>query len=159
MAEDNLGFMHKVCVYWHQVFQLCTIRFGRVYLWNWDWGTSLLKYGKDCLQCRRPRSDPWVRKIQWRKEWQPIPLFLPGETHGQRSLVTLFMGSQRVGHDRATIYHYHSLSQDHDHDPWQMLTALKEHKLIRKCREEVGSRPQARTWVTVDITKLLCCAY
>ena len=40
---------------------------------------------------------------------------------------------------------YLSLSQDHDHDPWQMLTALKEHKLIRKCREEVGSRPQART--------------
>ena len=47
LAEDNLGFMHKVCVYWHKVFQLCTIRFGRVYLWNWDWGTSLLKYGED----------------------------------------------------------------------------------------------------------------
>ena len=31
--------------------------------------------------------NPQVRKIPWRKEWQPTPVFLPGETHGQRSLV------------------------------------------------------------------------
>ena len=31
--------------------------------------------------------DLWVGKIPWRKEWQPIPAFLPGESHGQRSLV------------------------------------------------------------------------
>ena len=31
--------------------------------------------------------DPWVRKISWRKEWLPPPVFLPGEFHGQRSLV------------------------------------------------------------------------
>ena len=30
---------------------------------------------------------PWVRKIPGRKEWQPTPIFLPGESHGQRSLV------------------------------------------------------------------------
>ena len=29
---------------------------------------------------------PWVRKIPWRREWQPTPIFLPGESHGQRSL-------------------------------------------------------------------------
>ena len=34
----------------------------------------------------RPGFDPWVRKIPWRKEWLPTPLFLPGEFHGQRSL-------------------------------------------------------------------------
>ena len=34
----------------------------------------------------RPRFDPWVGKIPWRKEWQPAPVFLPGEFHGQRSL-------------------------------------------------------------------------
>ena len=32
-------------------------------------------------------SDPWVRKIHWRREWQPTPVFLPGESHGQGSLV------------------------------------------------------------------------
>jgi len=28
-----------------------------------------------------------VRKIPWRRKWQPIPVFLPGKSHGQRSLV------------------------------------------------------------------------
>ena len=27
-----------------------------------------------------------VRKISWRQAWQPTPVFLPGESHGQRSL-------------------------------------------------------------------------
>ena len=36
---------------------------------------------------KRLRLDPWVRKIPWRRGWQPTPLFLPGESHGQRSLV------------------------------------------------------------------------
>ena len=34
----------------------------------------------------RPGFDPWVRKISWRREWQPTLVFLPGESHGQRSL-------------------------------------------------------------------------
>ena len=33
------------------------------------------------------RFDPWVRKIPWRREWIPTPVFLPGKVHGQRSLV------------------------------------------------------------------------
>ena len=31
-------------------------------------------------------QDPWVRKILWGRKWQPTPVFLPGEFHGQRSL-------------------------------------------------------------------------
>ena len=30
--------------------------------------------------------DPWIGKIPWREAWQPTPVFLPGESHGQRSL-------------------------------------------------------------------------
>ena len=30
--------------------------------------------------------DPWVGKIPWRRKWPPTPVFLPGESHGQRSL-------------------------------------------------------------------------
>ena len=41
---------------------------------------------KKPLQCRRPRSDPWVGKILWRREWLATPVFLPGESHRQRSL-------------------------------------------------------------------------
>jgi len=37
--------------------------------------------------CKRCGFDPWVRKIPWRRTWQPAPVFLPGESHGQRSLV------------------------------------------------------------------------
>ena len=32
-------------------------------------------------------EDPWVRKIPWRRTWQPTPVFWPGESHGQRRLV------------------------------------------------------------------------
>ena len=37
-------------------------------------------------QCRRPGFDSWVRKIPWRRQWQPTPVFLLGKCHGQRSL-------------------------------------------------------------------------
>ena len=36
---------------------------------------------------KRGRFDPWVGKIPWRRAWQPTPVSLPGESHGQRSLV------------------------------------------------------------------------
>ena len=36
--------------------------------------------------CRRPGFGPWVGKIPWRRAWQPTPVFLPGESHRQRSL-------------------------------------------------------------------------
>ena len=38
-----------------------------------------------CRRHRRPRLDPWVGKISWRRKWQSTPVFLPGESHGQRS--------------------------------------------------------------------------
>ena len=41
---------------------------------------------KSLLQCRRPGFSPWVRKISWKRAWQPTRVFLPGEFHGQRSL-------------------------------------------------------------------------
>ena len=45
-----------------------------------------LRLNRLCLQCRRPGFHPWVGKIPWRWGWQPTPVFLPGESHGQRSL-------------------------------------------------------------------------
>ena len=41
----------------------------------------------ECRRHKRHRFDPWVGKIPWRTSWQLIPLFLPGESHGQVSLV------------------------------------------------------------------------
>ena len=39
------------------------------------------------VEWRKDGFDPWVGKIPWRREWQPTPVFLPGKSHGQRSLV------------------------------------------------------------------------
>ena len=68
--------------------------------------TGMLLCGKESsCKCRRHRRcglDFWVKKIPWRRTWQPTPVFLPGEFHGQRSLVGYSPWSQRVGHDWAT---------------------------------------------------------
>ena len=32
------------------------------------------------------RLDPWIKKIPWRRKWQPTAVSLPGKSHGQRSL-------------------------------------------------------------------------
>ena len=40
-----------------------------------------------CGRHKRPQLDPWIRKILRRRVWQLTPGFLPGESHGQRSLV------------------------------------------------------------------------
>ena len=40
-----------------------------------------------CRKCKRHGFDLWFRKILWRRAWLPTPVFLPGESHGQRSLV------------------------------------------------------------------------
>ena len=53
-------------------------------------------------QCWRHRFDPWIGKIPWRRKWQSNPIFLHGESHGQRSLAGCSPpGSKRVGHNWA----------------------------------------------------------
>ena len=56
---------------------------------------------KNLLAMQETRVHPWVRKIPWRREWQPTPVFLPGESHGQRSFVCYIqsVGVQRVKYD------------------------------------------------------------
>ena len=49
---------------------------------------------ESALQCGRPRFDPWVRKIPWRREWLPTPVFMLGESHGQ----SLLAGYSLWGH-------------------------------------------------------------
>ena len=53
-----------------------------------------LRWERICPQSRRPRFDPWVVNIPWRKEWQPTPVFSPGKFQRQRSLA----GYSRWGH-------------------------------------------------------------
>ena len=55
-----------------------------VRMWSFPGGAS----GKEptCRRHKRCGFDPCVRKIPWRRKWQPIPIILPGESHGQKSL-------------------------------------------------------------------------
>ena len=63
-------------------------------LWGFPGGVS----GKEStFQCRRRGLGPWVRKIPWSRKWQPTPIFLPGEPHGQRSLA----GYSPCGHKKS----------------------------------------------------------
>ena len=59
-----------------------------------------------------PGFDPWVGKIPWRMAWQPTPIFLPGESHGQRSLMDYsplgHKGSDATEH---ACMHVHSESE------------------------------------------------
>ena len=50
----------------------------------------------------RSRFDPWVRKIPWRRKWQPTPVFLPGEFHAQRNLTGYNPWGCRVRYDWVT---------------------------------------------------------
>ena len=47
--------------------------------WLNNWWPSSKEF---ISQCRRPRLDPWVGKISWRRIWQPTLVFLPGKSHG-----------------------------------------------------------------------------
>ena len=72
-------------------------------------------------QCGRPRFDRWVGKIPWRKPWQHIPVFLPGEpprTEEPGGLQS--MGSLRVRHGRATKTHIERTSTRPYCKPYKM---------------------------------------
>ena len=60
--------------------------------------------GKEpACQCSKCRFDSWVRKIPWKKKWQPTLVFLPGKSYGQGSLVGYSTWiCKRVRHDLET---------------------------------------------------------
>ena len=86
---------------WYQSLQTLIIQ-----LLNWDIihkGFPGGSVGKEfTCQCRKCEFYPWVRKIPWRRKWQPTPIFLPGKSHGQRSLEATVQGGARVKHDLVT---------------------------------------------------------
>ena len=57
-------------------------------------------------QCKRCGFDTWVGNIRWGRKWQPTLAFLPGESHGQRSLVGYSPWSHRIKHDWACTHTY-----------------------------------------------------
>jgi len=57
---------------------------------------SLIAWGKESsCSCQRREFDPWIGKIPLGREWQPTPVFLPGKSHGQRSLQAPVCGATK----------------------------------------------------------------
>ena len=74
--------------------------YGFLHLWRshplLTWASLVAWMVKNLLVMQETQFQSLVRKIPWRREWQPTPVFLPGEFHRQT------MGSQRVKHDWET---------------------------------------------------------
>ena len=64
--------------------------------------------GEPACQCRRRKRlgfSPWVGKIPWRRKWQPTPVFLPGESHGQGSLASCSLWGRKELDTTQAIQH------------------------------------------------------
>ena len=72
---------------------------------KWD-GLPRRHGGKEsasqCRRCQRHGFDPWIRKIPWSRKWKPTPVFLPGKSKGQSSLLSYRLwGGKKVRHNWA----------------------------------------------------------
>ena len=72
------------------------------WLSQWPWFSGK----QSACQYRRCRFNPCVRKIPWRRKWEPTPVFLPGEFHGHWGLADYSLwGHKRIGHDLGSKQH------------------------------------------------------
>ena len=62
-------------------------------------GVSSKEPACKCKRHKRHEFDPWVRKILWRRAWQPTPTSLPGESHEEEPGGLQSIGWQNVGHN------------------------------------------------------------
>ena len=74
-------FFFLVCVYLHEGFHVSILTCILPCKYTYMYTSLVVLVHKGC------EFDPWVGKISWTRPWQPIPVFLPGKSHGQRSLV------------------------------------------------------------------------
>ena len=68
-----------------------------------DWYHQWLRWQRVCKKCRRSRFHPWAGKIPWRRKWPPTPVFLPGESHEQRSLADYTPWGRKSGAWLSTV--------------------------------------------------------
>ena len=87
--------------------------------------------------------NPWVGKILWARKWQPTPVFLPGKSHGQKSLVVCSpWGHKRVGHDLGLnnnntypgISYSNCINLRTKREPWKKPLVSGKHLRYREAR-------------------------
>ena len=127
-----------------------------------DWEKAYVNhiYGRHiACQCRRLRFNPWVRKIPWRRKWQPTPVFLPGKFHGLRSLVGYSSWDHRVRHDWATKQQFFAVGNGnwHSHSGKGCDSLLKNQTYTREAwHAAVHGVTKSRTQLSNLTTKTNC---
>ena len=105
----------------------------------------------NAVEEREERFDPWVRKIPWRRAWEPTP----GSIHAWRIPWTeksgrlQSTGSQRVRHDWSDLARMHELYEESNSASFLKMRKLKIGKV--KYPFEDHTRSQA-IWETIDIS-------
>ena len=137
-------------------------------------GTSGKESACQGRRCKGYGLDPWVGKITWRRKWQPTPVFFPGQSHGQRSLV----GYGSWGHKESdttehmcthTHTHTHTCAHTHTHVCTQrhMCAHMHTHTCVHTCvcvhiHTRVHAHRDTRTRVCVHTcacTRIHTCAH
>ena len=114
-----------------------------VQLYNQIWGFPGGASGKEpTCQCRRDKRHgfyPWVGKIHWRRAWQPTSVFLPGESHGQRTLVgTVHRVAKSQTWLEGLSMHAHTIKSSQSSGPQSPSVSLRW--------TETGTEQQHRVW-------------
>ena len=79
--------MHKlVCFLGFFPFELFILYWGIANEGDFPGGASSKAPACQFRRHKRHRFNCWIGKIPWRRAWQPSLVFLPGKSHGQRSL-------------------------------------------------------------------------
>ena len=105
----------------HTCIELCT----RVRALGLPGGASGKEPTRQCRRHKRPGFDTWVGKIPWRRAWQPTPVFLPGESYGQRSLA----GYSPCGCRESDTTEWHSM-HTHTHMRVSLMKSLKDYRIL-----------------------------
>ena len=96
-----------------------------------------LRWSRIHLQCRRPRF-PGSGRSPWRGEWQPTPVFLPGEFHGQRSLADYSPWGCKESDTTEQLIHRHT-----EQKPAQYRKAIILQLKTRKHQDSMAGLTQA----------------
>ena len=139
--------------------------------WNWIWIRIALLRSVNCqfskgsfsvaqtvkvyLQCGRLGFNPLVGKISWRRKWQRTPVFLPGKSHGQRSVVGYSPWGRKEWTQLSNFTHSltHSLILGSGMATysgiltWRILETEEPGRL-----QSLGSRRAGHEWATITFT-------
>ena len=85
-------------------------------------GTSGKESACQGRRSKRPGFHPWVGRTAWRRKWQHTPVLLPGESHGQKSLVGY---SPRGGKESDVTEHTHTHIHEHSSETYMNVMYTK----------------------------------